>query len=328
MYLNLKMITNNGVMRMFDHSQLNFKVEKFPLLSQHDLDGSGFDSISTIPSSIGVGIRRVDTKQPLGIVSDKYEVVQYMDIVDGVEQAIARSGMDLNHAEFATNVYDDGAKIELTAKFPAHEVAVGISQDKPDYVIPEFKFRTSQNRTWANNGMMGLWRSACWNTLVSGDKLAYVYGRHTKNFNVDRFATKIQNAGEFISGNGLTEMRTWYDTKVTRDKAINLFTKTLAQRTDNVTRKKVANKVMLSNLMKTFDEENRHLHGRGNYEKYATLTEGTMWTAYQSATSWSTHVEGYGTNRKQAKAYNARPMREEKVRKMLGSTEWKELLVA
>ena len=328
MILN-KVITNfvKGI-DMFNHEVLDFKVEKFPLLSQCDLDGSGFDSINTIPSSIGVGIRRVDTKQPLGIVSDKYEVVQYMDIVDGVEQAIARSGMNLNHAEFATNVYDDGAKIELTAKFPAHEVAVGISQDKPDYVIPEFKFRTSQNRTWANNGMMGLWRSACWNTLVSGDKLAYVYGRHTKNFNVTGFATKIQNAGEFIAGDGLTEMRTWYDTKVSRDKVINLFTKTLAKRTDNVTKKEVGNKVMLSNLMKIFDEENRHLHGRGNYEKYGTLTEGTMWTAYQAATSWSTHVEGYGTNRKQAKAYNARPMREDRVRKMLGSDTWKELLVA
>ena len=326
MYLNLKMIINNGVMKMFDHNQLAFEVEKFPLINEYQ---SGFmTEQSPIPSNIGVGIRRVDNKQPLGIVSDKYEVVQYMDIVDGVEQAIARSGMDLNHAEFATNVYDDGAKIELTAKFPAHEVAVGISQDKPDYVIPEFKFRTSQNRTWANNGMMGLWRSACWNTLVSGDKLAYVYGRHTKNFNVTGFATKIQNAGEFIAGDGLTEMRTWYETKVSRDKVINLFTKTLAKRTDNVTKKEVGNKVMLSNLMKIFDEENRHLHGRGNYEKYGSLTEGTMWTAYQSATYWSTHVEGYGTNRKQAKAYNARPMREEKVRKMLGSDTWKELLVA
>jgi hypothetical protein len=65
----------------------------------------------------------------------------------------------------------------------------------------------------------------------------------------------------------MTEMRTWYDTKVTRPQAIDLFSKTIARRTDNVTRKKVANKVMLSNLMKTFDEESRHLHGRGNYDR-------------------------------------------------------------
>ncbi len=304
---------------MFNHEQLDFKVEKFPLINEYQ---SGFmTEQKPISSSIGVGIRRVDNKQPLGIVSDKYEVVQYMDIVDGVEQAIARSGMDLNHAEFATNVYDDGAKIELTAKFPAH---VQVIDNKNDAVIPELKFRTSQNRTWANNMMVGLWRSACYNTLVNGDKLAYIYGRHTKNFNVDGFATKIQKAGEFIAGDGMNEMRTWYDTKVTRDQAIDLFSKTLARRTDNVTRKKVANKVMLSNLMKTFDEESRHLHGRGNYDKYSKTDGGTMWSAYNAATWWSTH----GQTRQGSSLHNAKPIREEKVRKMLGSDTWKELLDA
>ena len=306
---------------MFNHEVLDFEVEKFPLLSQCDLDGSGFDSINTIPSSIGVGIRRKDTKRPLGIVSDQYEVVQYMDIVDGVEQAIGRSGMDLTDAQFKTNVYDGGAKIELTAKFPAHEQSIG---QLADTVIPELKFRTSQNRTWANNMMVGLWRSMCYNTLVNGDKLAYIYGRHTKNFNVDGFATKIQKAGEFIAGDGLTEMRDWYDTKVNRDQAINLFSKTLAKRTDNVTRKKVANKVMLSNLMKTFDEESRHIHGQGNYDKYGASDGGSMWTAYNAATWWSTH----GQTRQGSSLHNAKPIREEKVRKMLGSDTWKELLVA
>ena len=127
-----------------------------------------------------------------------------MDIVDGVEQAIKKSGMDLHLAHYKTNVYDDGARIELTAKFPAHEQSIG---KLTDTVIPELKFRTSQNRTWANNMMVGLWRSMCYNTLVSGDKLAYIYGRHTKNFNIDGFATKIQNAGEFIAGEGMNEMR-------------------------------------------------------------------------------------------------------------------------
>jgi len=268
-----------------------------------------------------VGLRRKDTKQPLGIVSENYEIVQYMDIVDGVEQAITKSGMDLTDAEFKTNVYDDGAKIELTAKFPAHEQSIG---KESDTVKPELKFRTSQNRTWANNMMVGLWRSACYNTLVNGDKLAYIYGRHTKNFNVSGFATKIQKAGEFIAGDGMNEMRTWYDTKVSRDQAINLFTETLARRTDNVTRKKVANKVMLSNLMKTFDEESRHLHGKGTYDRYGRNDGGTMWSAYNAATWWSTH----GQTRQGSSLHNAKPIREEKVRKMLGSDTWKELLDA
>ena len=88
---------------------------------------------------------------------------------------------------------------------------------------------------------------------------------------------------------------------------------------DNVKRKTVANKVMLSNLMKIFDEENRHIHGRSRYESYAQRNEGTLWTAYQAATHWSSHGTIGLMNRP---SHSAIVGREEKVRKMLQSNEW------
>ena len=296
---------------MFDHSKIDFQVEKFPLWSMDQVQ---------VPANVGVGIRRTDNRLPLAVVSEEYEPVQYREIVSGVEEALNLALMDLTDATFDTNVYDNGAKLELRAKFPAHKMSM---REGKDSMVPEFVFRTSHNRTWANSGMMGLWRSFCYNTLVSGDKLAYVYGRHTKNFNVSGFASKVKTAGEFISGEGLTQMRGWYDTKVSRDGAINLFTNTLAQRTDNVSRKKVANKVMLSNLMKIFDEENRHLHGQGAYEGYSKRDEGTLWSAYNAATYWSSHAKS-----KTGANHNVRVTREDKVRKMLVSPEWTSLEMA
>ena len=308
---------------MFDHSKIDFKVEKFSLMHQWEPDNLSIPVIKSaeIPSEIGVGLRRTDTKEPIGIVSDEYFPVQYAEIVDGVEQALKQAEIDMTDATFTTNVYDRGAKLELRAKFPAHQMTM---RENKDVVTPEFVFRTSHNRTWANNGMMGLWRSFCYNTLVSGDKLAYVYGRHTKNFNISGFAAKVKTAGEFISGSGLEEMKNWYDTPVKRYEAINLFTKTLAQRTDNVSKKKVANKVMLSNLMKIFDEENRHIHGRGSYEGYAQRDEGTLWTAYNAATYWSSHPD----NKRGSSPHNVKVTREDKVRKMLASPEWNTLAMA
>ena len=302
---------------MFNHEVIDFNVRKFPLDS-HD----GY----SIPSEIGMGLRRTDNNQTLAIVSDAYEPVQYKDIVTGVEAALNMSGLDMTNAEFETNVYNNGAKLELRAKFPAHEMFLNSSSLKSDSVIPEFIFRTSHDRTCANNGMMGLWRGFCWNTLVFGDKLAYVYGRHTKNFSIPAFAAKIKVAGEYISNDGLKQMKDWYHTDVSRDNVINLFTHTLAKRTDNVTRKTVANKVMLSNLMKIFDEENRHLHGRALYEKYGTRNAGTLWTAYQAATCWSSHdkIVGYSGNGDRP-SHSTIGVREEKVRKMLHSPQWLQL---
>ena len=296
---------------MFDHSKIDFQVEKFSLQARDGVP---------VPLNVGVGLRRRDNQQALAVVSEEYEPVQYREIVSGVEEALNMALLDLTDATFDTNVYDNGAKLELRAKFPAHKMSM---REGKDSMVPEFVFRTSHNRTWANSGMMGLWRAFCYNTLVSGDKLAYVYGRHTKNFHVPAFASKVKAAGEFISGEGLTQMRGWYDTKVSRDGAINLFTNTLAQRTDNVSRKKVANKVMLSNLMKIFDEENRHLHGQGAYEGYGKRDEGTLWSAYNAATYWSSHAKS-----KTGANHNVRVTREDKVRKMLVSPEWTSLEMA
>ena len=296
---------------MFDHSKIDFQVEKFSLQARDGVP---------VPLNVGVGLRRRDNQQALAVVSEEYEPVQYREIVSGVEEALNMALLDLTDATFTTNVYDNGAKLELRAKFPAHKMSM---REGKDSMVPEFVFRTSHNRTWANSGMMGLWRAFCYNTLVSGDKLAYVYGRHTKNFHVPAFASKVKAAGEFISGEGLTQMRGWYDTKVSRDGAINLFTNTLAQRTDNVSRKKVANKVMLSNLMKIFDEENRHLHGQGAYEGYSKRDEGTLWSAYNAATYWSSHASS-----KTGANHNVRVTREDKVRKMLASPEWTSLEMA
>ena len=297
---------------MFNHDVLNFNVEKFSLGAFNPNFG-GVDG-GRIDPSLGVGLRRTDSGEPIAIVSDSYEPVQYLDIVENLEQAISMSGIDLEGAKFETNVIGHGEQLELTAKFYAESTTI---DGRNDLVTPQFKFRTSHNRTWANNGMMGYFRSACYNTLVDGNKLAYVYGRHSKNFSVPSFASKIRAASDYIANDGINKMHHWYNTPVHRDQAISLFSNTLAKRIDNVTKMHKPNKVMLSNLMKTFDEENRHLIGRGNYEGYSQQTEGTLWTAYQAATAWSTHVP---------KA-NTRVMREDKVRKMMDSPHWKQLEV-
>ena len=296
-------------MNLFEHAKLDFEVEKFSLYE------SSPPLLRSLPKDIGVGLRRKDNGKPLAIVSEKYEPVQYLDVTTGLEKAIRQSGIDLTDATFQSTLYGDGEQMELTARFPAHATTI---DDKRDVIVPEFKFRTSHNRTWANSGMMGFFRNSCYNTLVNGNKLAYVYGRHGKNFSVPSFAAKIRNAAEFISGDGLNEMKVWYNSGVNRSDVINLFSNTLAKRMDNVSRVAVPNKVMLSNLMKVFDEETRHLEGRGKYEKYGIRDRGNLWTAYQAATSWSTHV----------KKNNTKPLREEKVRKMLASPHWKELIAA
>ena len=108
---------------MFDHTKIDFKVEKFPLIQSYE-DYEGFSTQDKVPSDIGVGLRRKDTKQVLGIVSEDYAITQYDEIVNGVEEALALAQIDTTDAEFTTKVHDGGAKLELRAKFPAHAMSM------------------------------------------------------------------------------------------------------------------------------------------------------------------------------------------------------------
>ena len=294
---------------MFDHNKLNFTVSKHLMFN---VDGTPVDP------AIGMLLKRTDTQQPLSVVSEGYEPVQYGDIVNQVEVGLQESGIDMTDATFDTKVFHNGEQLELRAKFPAHQQSMSKLTDK---VVPQFVFRTSHNKTWGNNGMVGLWRSMCWNTLVSGHKLAYTYGRPTKGFSVPVFAAKVKNAAEFISGEGMTQMNEWYDTMVDRDTIIDLFKETMANRIDNVSRSNTYNKVMLSHLMKIFDQEAQHLHGSSAYDTYAKNDKGSLWCAYNAVTHWSSHVSKSKSDNPQ----NVRVTREDKVRKMLSSPQWKSL---
>lgn len=326
-------------MQMFDRTNLDFNVKTF--------------NIPDVPKELGKVLKRTDTGKPLAIVSKDYTPVQYIDIVDHIEDALTiasedeNTKLDLSETEFTVDVLDGGQQLELKARFhgqktfldqgAGHLGSFGRNQD--ELVIPEFVFRTSHNRTWANNGMMGVWRSKCWNTLVSGNKLAHVYGRHSKNFDIVGFAAKISNATKYISGDGIEQMKLWYNTPVKRDDVISLFKETVAKRYDNVERKNVGNKIMLSNLMKIFDEESRHITGRGAYDKYATNTGGTLYNVYNAATYWSSHpslMSGksggdfyYGKDTKNIEENrNTVKLREDRVSNMINSIQWKELEAA
>ena len=72
---------------MFNKDVLNFHVEKFDL-GAFNLNFGGVDG-GKIDPSLGVGLRRSDTKEPIAIVSDSYEPVQYLALVENLEQSIS-----------------------------------------------------------------------------------------------------------------------------------------------------------------------------------------------------------------------------------------------
>ena len=67
-------------MQMFDHSQIEFNVDTF--------------NIPDVPEELGKVLKRTDTGQPLAIVSKDYTPVQYIDIVQNIEEALTIASQD------------------------------------------------------------------------------------------------------------------------------------------------------------------------------------------------------------------------------------------
>ena len=170
--------------------------------------------------------------------------------------------------------------------------------------------------------MMRFHRYSCLNGLVIGNKLAYVYGRHTKNFDPISFGAKFKTASEYIaSGETINKMRKWYKTKIKRSDISNLFCNTLTRRKEKITNKYGYNRNEQANLLNLFDIETNSLAGKGRNNNTA-VEEGSLWTAYQAATHWSTHTVD------SKKPHVKRVIREKKVLDMLGSDTWEYLEVA
>ena len=93
---------------MFNHDLIDFEVEKVPLYQfKYDSERNPdlySDAFPQLPSDVGSLLRRKDNKKPFAVVKDRYEVMQYKTTVQDIENAIAKSGMDLTGARFETKV--------------------------------------------------------------------------------------------------------------------------------------------------------------------------------------------------------------------------------
>jgi len=295
---------------LWNEDQYNFPVKKVPITL---VDGT------RIPIDQGMHIVEAHTGIPLASTTESYNLIPVSDIINPISQKIEEmfGKKDLMRGDIETKTQvRNKCFFEFVAKFHNHTYDI----DGLGKVIPQFNFRTSYNRTYRNNAMVGDFRSKCWNTLVSGEKYAHTYNKHTKGFSVSAFVDKVGRALELMSGNK-ERYKHWYNTSLSRDDAVSLFRSTICKYQTKATKETKTNDKMLGILMENFDEESRHLHGSGAYSSgWANI--GSLWTAYNAATFWSTHLKNTSTSKN---PFAGIERREQQVIKLLNSPEWKSL---
>ena len=276
--------------------------------------------IPTIPKSMALQVKRTDTNTVLGICKSRYKPIKHLDAFGGAIANMIKGGVDFTDADIQVDSYEFGAMAKMEIVLPKHKTQVGDHNLKLKYIA-----RNSYNGRWKFQSFFGWLNEVCFNTLVSGRQLAYTANRHTTHFDIEASNEKIFNAVKLAKDDAKNYNEWWY-TKVNDDQVADMFKSTICKKDTNlqkyVKEDVETNKKQLGVLMDLYDKEVTQIHGKG---------KGSLWCAFQSATYWSTltkdHVRELNL-KESSKLHIVEQKRQDAVKSMLNSKQWKELETA
>lgn len=143
----------------------NFPVELTPLMTENKV---------VVPKKLAVV--RTDTDEPIGVVSNKYQLVKHGDVVDSFRGALKK----IKHTE-TIKVARNGAQLFATYKLDQEKVEVR----KGDIVSLQFIVKNSYDGSNALQIMLGAYRLVCENGMVLGKNFFFYSHKHIGQNNND-----------------------------------------------------------------------------------------------------------------------------------------------
>lgn len=215
---------------------------------------------------------RTDTMDVLGHHSDRYQHIPYEDIRQVIVDAVHKADISSDFEETVT-VIEGGRKLKVEVLFPD----INIEPVVGDYSSFRIQAFSSYDGMWAFQQTALALRWWCTNGMVTPDMFAKVWGKHTKNINLDA------SAGQIVKGmdtfmNSLDDWKRWMKVNVTNEDVEHLFKNTLCN-IPNPTSTHKWNQKQLEILMNQWDQERA---GLGQ----------NKWALYNTMTYWSTHTHG------------------------------------
>tara|TARA_Y100000114_G_scaffold33993_1_gene29362 strand:+ start:660 stop:1589 length:930 start_codon:yes stop_codon:yes gene_type:complete len=276
--------------------------------------------IVDIPSTEYRQIRRTDTDTFMGMCKTRYKPITHSQAFSGALKAM-ETHIDFTDAQCTIESYEGGAMAMMEIMFPNHTAKVGNHDLNLKFIA-----RNSYNGRWKYQSFFGWLNQVCFNTLVSGQQLAYSSNRHTTHFDIKQANAKIQSAVQCVTQD-VERFNSWWNTRITDAQVVNLFKNTLAElklgRARIVAGQSNVNQKCATILQILYDKEVTQIYGKGaDYGRGGA--DGSLWCAYQAATEWSTHLADVD-GKESTKRHIVESQRQDAVRKMLNSTHWKKL---
>lgn len=155
-----------------------------------------------------VAVFRSDTKQPIGVVSDKYALVPHKDVIEGLREAL-----DDQKYEENISLIKEGAHMFAKYKIPGIEVEVA----KGDMVALQIIARNSYDGRKSFQLMLGAYRIVCSNGMIIGREFFKFTQRHVEagvKFGPELLKERIEELVSNFKGS-LPAMKEMTKTKIT-----------------------------------------------------------------------------------------------------------------
>ena len=311
-----------------DLSMFDFKVDRRPLFIE--AEGGLMKKLDR-----KFAVVRSDTDEVLGVHGKTYKIVPHIDMYLKHAEAVKKSSAYTPNIEIIDQLWDNGGKARRTIHFLDHQKSIKDGQDLVNMRSDTFN---SLDGSFSFQVFSGMFRSLCLNTLVfGGEKFYHSKQKHTTNINISSAVAKIANSLTMYINN-VDKLMLWKNKKVTDEAVALLFANTITKKkSESFTNIKTALQKEGAEINQLINIKlNDYLMHRFQQEKESL--GNTLYAVYNAITHWSTHtnetferqnkkgefVEA-STSRANSNVANVQIAREQKVREVLDSEQWKEL---
>ena len=297
MMLNTNIQTKDNLLTI--NNNANFDVVKRPIYYKA-YDDSPDEDIQEIPNRYA--LIRTDKEQSLGVVSSRYKLRKYKDLVEKVNESIMES---INSNHISNNVTindwvsDNGAKFKRDVYF--WDQGIPVKDNYKEKAIPHLRIYASYDSTWAEQIIFGSVYVICMNGLVRPEWQFKVYNRHNTNKDTEYTVSMFKQGLEAQKELGV-DLFKQIQRKVSHAEVEHLFKNTLAK------------------ITQVFDTNNYSDNAMRElcdlWNKYRNSYGDNLFAVYQTATHWSSHPITRGS------IQLVQRRREQKVIDMMNSNYW------
>jgi hypothetical protein len=244
---------------------------------------------------------RDDNKECLGVVSPRYNVRNYNDLVSKVNTAMveANGGNLTEHITVNDWTNPSGSKFKRDVYF--WDKGIPVKDNYSEKTVPHLRIYASYDSTWAEQIIFGSVYVLCMNGMVRPTWSFNVYNRHNTNKTTDYSVQMFKDGLEAQNQLG-EELFKQIQRKVTNVEVEHLFKNTLAK---------------VSRIFDTNSFSDRTIIILGDlWNKYRSSYGSNLFAVYQAVTEWSSHPITRGSREL------VKRKREQQVVDMLNSNYW------